>query len=114
MGSWVSLYQSHLFYLWVRAAHPFLTHVAVVGEGTEDLVSQKSLFDRSRMKEGLGRGREGEKGSVVTQGGRKANQTPDLISRKAALQTEWTVHLPRCPECPVVVPPGVTEGSNVG
>lgn len=39
---------------------PILTPVAVVGEGTEgDLVSQKPLFDRSRMKVLKGEGERG-------------------------------------------------------
>lgn len=39
---------------------PILTPVAVVGEGTEgDLVSQKPLFDRSRMKVLKGEGEWG-------------------------------------------------------
>lgn len=49
-----------------ESCSPILTHVAVVGEGTEgDLVSQKSLFSRSRMKGQKGEGGRG-KGSVVT------------------------------------------------
>lgn len=57
-GFLVSLiYQTHLFYPLGESRSPVLTHVAVVGEGTEeDLVSQKSSLDRNRIKDQKGKG----------------------------------------------------------